>query len=296
MFTSSAVISSFFQFPIRVMPCILLFFCASVPGQERHFGSVDSERTEVNALKVLNDSDWAHTVKPTLQDAPCTYENPAFPDLYPKEAAAALDATSPASPAEPVKADGSEYLIRFESAKPVQTAVEELLALGDKWSAYGTGKREVNPDEGPTDLANARYNVPDMITIVVILKQSGADGASLFDYGFEDNGREFPSHSFRVWPCAGLRTANGQVFARVSGGFGHDPNTKALLLSFPRLIEGKPLISDMREKVDFRLVVNQRVFETTFYINANDVLDGSEKTLYLPSTFTDPKEIARQQP
>jgi hypothetical protein len=67
-----------------------------------------------------------------------------------------------------------------------------------------------------------------------------------------------------------------------------------LQLSFPRLIDGKPLISNVREKVEFRLVVNQRVFETSFFINASDVLDGSERTLYLPSAFTDSKEMARQ--
>jgi hypothetical protein len=42
------------------------------------------------------------------------------------------------------------------------------------------------------------------------------------------------------------------------------------------LLDGKPLISSLREKVEFRMVANQRVFETTFYINASDVLDGSE--------------------
>jgi hypothetical protein len=54
-----------------------------------------------------------------------------------------------------------------------------------------------------------------------------------------------------------------------------------------------PLI-DETEKVEFRLVVNQRVFETSFFINASDVLDGSERSLYLPSAFTDSKEMARQ--
>ena len=70
--------------------------------------------------------------------------------------------------------------------------------------------------------------------------------------------------------------------------FGH-----VLQLSFQRLIDGKPLISSQHEKVEFRMVVNQRVFETAFYINASDVLDGSEKTLYLPSAFTDQKELAQ---
>ena len=42
------------------------------------------------------------------------------------------------------------------------------------------------------------------------------------------------------------------------------------------------------------MVANQRVFETTFYINASDVLDGSEKSLYLPSAFTDSEEMAQR--
>ena len=42
------------------------------------------------------------------------------------------------------------------------------------------------------------------------------------------------------------------------------------------------------------MVVNQRVFEATFYVNASDVLDGSEKILYLPSTFTAAQELAQQ--
>jgi len=93
-----------------------------------------------------------------------------------------------------------------------------------------------------------------------------------------------------------LRTANGQVFAHVvPEAFGHDGRSKVLQLSFARLIDGKPLISGLHEKVEFRLVVNQRVFETTFYINGGDVLDGSEKALYLPSVFTDPKEIPQHQ-
>src|SRR6266481_2004335 len=230
-----------------------------------------------------------------MQEATGTFQNSAVPDLYQKDKAFVADATSPDRPPEHVKADDSEYLIRFQSAKPVQTAVQELLAIGEKWSAYGTRKWPVSEGVGPTDVANARYNVADMITVAVILKRSAPDGTSLFNYGFEDNGRIFPSHSFRVWPCAGLRTSNREVFAHVvPEAFGHDGKSKVLQLSFPRLIDGKPLISNLHEKVEFRLVVNQRVFETTFYINASDVLDGSEKSLYLPSAFTDSKEMAQK--
>jgi hypothetical protein len=286
MWSSSAAVFSLCKNSIRVACFLFPLQFASVAGQEYRSNSSTTGTVEQEALKVLNDSDWAHTVKPSVQDAPCTYQNPAFSDLYPKDKAFALDATAPGRPPDPVKADDSEYLVRFQSAKPVQTAVQELLAIGEEWSAYGARKWQVSEDDGPTDLANARYNV----------KRSGPDGTSLFNYGYEDDGHKFPSHSFRVWPCAGLRTTNGQVSAHVVPEvFGHDGKSKVLQLSFPRLIDGKPLISSLHEEVEFRLVVNQRVFETTFYINASDVLDGSEKTLYLPSVFTDPKEIPQHQ-
>jgi len=272
--------------------CLFLVCCASVAGQESRSNSPTTEAVEQEALRVLNDSDFARTVKPSLQDAPCTYQNAVFPDLYPKEKAFTLDATSPTRPPDPVKADDSEYLIRFQSAKPVQAAVQELLAMGEKWSAYGKKEWPVRADgEGPTDVANGVYHVADMITIAVILKRPAPDGTSLFNYGFENNRGGF-SHSFRVWPCAGLRTTNGRVIAlAVPDRSGH-----VLQLSFQRLIDGKPLISSQHEKVEFRMVVNQRVFETTFCINASDVLDGSENTLYLPSAFTDAREIPLSQP
>jgi len=270
-----------------------LFLVCSVAGQEYRSNSSTTATVEQEALKVLNDSDWAHTVKPSLQDTPCTYQNAVFPDLYPKEQAFTFDASAPTRPPDPSKADDSEYLIRFQSAKPVQTAVQELLAMGEKWSAYGTKEWPVGAVLGPTDVANGRYNVADMITIAVILKRSAPDGTSLFNYGFENNRGGF-SRSFRVWPCAGLRTTNGQATALAAPE--HGGRSSVLQLSFQRLIHGKPLISSQHEKVEFRMVVNQRVFETTFYINASDVLDGSENTWYLPSAFTDPDEMPQHQP
>jgi hypothetical protein len=290
MWASSPAIPLLAKDPIRIACCMFLFWCTPFTGQEHSPNSPAAEATERNALKLLNDSDWAQPVKPSLQGKPCTYQNPAFPGLYPEEKAAALDSTAPTTPPDPVGSDDSEYLIRFQSAKPVQTAIQELLAMGEKWAAYGTRKHQVREDD-----PSSRYNVADTITIAVILKQAGPDGTSMFNYGYEDNGHIFPSHSFRVWPCAGLRTSNGEVFAHSAPEvFGHDGKSKVLQLSFPRLIDGKPLISNLHEKVEFRLVVNQRVFETTFYINASDVFDGSEKFIYLPSVFTDSKEMAEK--
>jgi hypothetical protein len=256
---------------------------------------------ELEALKVLNDSDWAHTIEPTLQDTPCTYENAAFPGLYEKDWAAEADARVSAVPNEAVRPDNSEYLVRFQSAKPVQAAIEQLLAMGQQWSAYGESKQEVNQAEGPTDVANVQYNAADMITIAVIQKRQAPPGTSLFDYGFKDNGRIFPSKGFLVFPCAGLRTSNGQVHAYLAGAgsgaifdLNGEPLPHGLLLSFPRLINGKPLISKPHQEVEFRFIVNQRVFETKFYINTSDVLDGSEKSISLNCAFTNLDELPEQ--
>ena len=289
--TSPAAIFLLYKDPIRIVCCMLVLWCTTVTAQEQSPDSPATEAGERVALKLLNDSDWAHTVRPSLQDTRCTYQNPAFPGLFPEDKAVAIDARAPATPPDPVRPDDSEYLIRFQSAKSVQTAIQELVAMGEKWAAYGKRKYQVSEDEGPTDLDHSIYNIADMITIAVLLKRAGPDGRSMFNYGYEDNEHKLPSHSFRVWPCAGLRTSNGQVFARTARP---DSKSKVLQLSFPRLIDGKLLISNPHEKVEFRLVVNQRVFETTFYINASDVLDGSESSLYLPSAFTDSKEMAQK--
>src|SRR5208283_5764375 len=132
MWSPSPAIPLFRKDPIRIACFVLLFWCAPVTGQEHSLNSPATEAVERAALKLLNDSDWAHTVKPSLQETPCTYQNPAFPGLYPEDKAAAVDATAPAAPQDPVRPDDSEYLIRFQSAKPVQTAIRELLAMGEK--------------------------------------------------------------------------------------------------------------------------------------------------------------------
>jgi hypothetical protein len=292
MSISSPAISLLWKSSIRIACCALLFWCAAITGQENRSGSPASDAVEQEALNVLNDSAWAHNVSPSLQDTRCSYKNPAFPGLYPGDRAV-IDVV----PTEAVRPDGSEYLIRFQSAKPVQSAIQRLLGMGEKWSAYRREAYHASKDARPTDLPNEYHPYLDRITIAVILKHVNPSGPNLFDYAFKDQGRNFPSTSFDFLPCAGLRTSHGQVFAHgfAMRVFGYAGEPRALQFSFPRLlVDGKPLISESREKVEFRLVVNQRVFETTFYINAIDVLDGSEKSLYLPSAFTDLKEMARQ--
>jgi hypothetical protein len=95
MWTSSAATPLLCKNSIRIACCTLLFWCASVTGQEGRSHSPAPGAVEQEALKVLNDSDWAHTVKPSLQDTPCSYQNPAFPGLFTEDKAAVIDDLPP---------------------------------------------------------------------------------------------------------------------------------------------------------------------------------------------------------
>ena len=154
---STVAIPSLWKESSQIACCMLLFWCAAAAGQENHSTSPASETVEQQALNVVNDSDWAHTVTPTTQDTPCSYQNPAFPGLYPEDKAAAVDAAAPVMPTDVPKPDGSEYLVRFQSAKPVQAAVQQLLAMGEKWSAYGPERRvsETDDERHPSPEAHA---------------------------------------------------------------------------------------------------------------------------------------------
>ena len=274
----------------RIGICILLLVGSSIVwgiARARTAPAGDGA-SEIAALKTLNDSDWARTVTPSLQDEPCGYRNPAFPGLSPSWTAS----SDPPPATEPVKPDRSDYLVRFQSAKPVQAAAQQLTTTG-KWSDYSS-QRALDANDGPTDLATGNYNVADMITIALILKHPDPENPNFFNYAFEQDGRAFPARGFQVWPCSAIKTSNGQTFARITPSVFHLHAPFAIQFSFPRVIDGKPLIAGPREKVEFRLVAQQRVFEATFYINAADALDGSESRLFLPNGFTDPIELVRQ--
>jgi hypothetical protein len=247
-----------------------------------------TEWTQDEALRVLNDSPWAHTVTPTTQDTACDFEHPVFPGLFSEDQAALRDAGYPAgSVSEAVKPDTAEYLVRWLSAKPVQAAIERMMALNDVWSFLAV-RVNASDEGGPTNVEEHRYNIMDMITIAVILEHPGTDGLSFLDYAFSDHGHGLPSPGWHVWPCAGLKTPNGQVHADLlGGGHGFQSHANALELSFPRLVHGKPLITHANEKVEFRFVAKQRVFETTFTVDPKDLLDGSEPVEYLVTALDD---------
>lgn len=290
MHTSWLSFSRRFRISLQCVCCCVLV-AGSVPAtaDDDFLSKPPQQWTEAEALQVLNDSPWAHTITTTTQDFRCDYEHPAYPESYQKGRAEELDSMVPTPPATDVKPDGAEYLVRFLSVKPMQAAVERLLSLDpEKWRNYRTGYG-LESGLKPTNVEERWYNPADEITIVIVLKRSGPGGASFRDYAFHR--KDEPKSGLRhLWPCAAVKTANG-VTTAVLGGPVRDDGWNApkdIALSFPSTYRGKPLIAHPNEKLDFRFVANQRVFETTFYVNPSDLFDGTETTLHIPRTVDEP--------
>jgi len=279
------------QIGVRIA-CWLAFLWTTVflTADETFLGKPPEEWTEAEALQVLSDSPWAHTITTTTQDSQCGYDNPVFPGLYSEEQAERMSSISPTPPAASVKPDGAEYVVRLVSVKQMQAAADRLISLDRKWARYSRGYG-LEPGSKPTNIAERWYNPADEITIAVVLKHPGPDGASFLDYAFDKEKREFPGGGlYDVWPCAAVKTAEGQVTA-VSIGMGSDSqgNLSALHLSFPsNANHGRHLVSHPNEKMLVRMILNQRVFETTFVVSPRDLLDGTERALHIPSTVDEP--------
>jgi len=91
-----------------------------------------------------------------------------------------------------------------------------------------------------------------------------------------------------LWACSGIRTANGEfhgVIAYATGlSIAKHGEVTGISISFPRIVDGKPSITRRDEKVEFRMILNQHVFETTFHVNPRDLFDGTETALRIPPT------------
>jgi hypothetical protein len=281
----------------RLLPIAVLSFCCfaliagSVPltADDSFLSKPPEEWTESEALHVLNDSPWAHTITTTTQDSQCDYEHPAFDGLVEEEFAREADSITPTPPAVEVKPDGAEYLVRLVSVKPIQAAVKRLMSLDfEKWKVYTSGAG-LQPGSKPTNLEERWYNPADEITIALVLKRSGPEGRSFLDYAFRDK-TIFPGGGLvHLWACSAIKSANGQVSAVTAGlGGGKSPTPSAIHLSFPRDYHGKPLISHQNEKLQVRIILNQRIFETIFYVNGTDLFDGTETIMHIPSRVDEP--------
>jgi hypothetical protein len=280
------IVSFLFEKRVIEASCLLLAVAViRAASDEGYLRKPPEQWTEEEALKVLNDSPWAKTVKPSTQDTACGFKNPAIPGEFSEDQAEKLEILVPTGPSLPVKPDGAEYLIRWQSAKPMQAAVQRLIALGDQWKEYGFERHKASGDS--TDLEKRQYFDAGMIGIRVILKHKGPDGESFLDYFFDAARKTWPAQGIILWPCAGLKTEEGVTYAQAADG-GH--GDFAITMFFPSSIHGKPLITKPEEKVEFRCVAKQRVFETTFTIRAADLVpDRSEPVLYYPTVVTDLK-------
>src|SRR6267378_1084641 len=286
---SSLLLPGLSQVGLRAI-CGLALVAGSVPMTANlPFLSKPSEEwTEAEALQVLNDSSWAHTITAATQDTPCNYEHPVFAGLFSEEMAQRIDSISPSFPAEQVKPDEAEYLVRLVSVKPMQAAAGRLISLDEKWANYRSGV-VLEPGSKPTNMDERWYNPADEITIVVALKRPGPEGTSFLDYAFEDRKTSVALKVNHMFACAGLRTANGQTHAVTARmGHGNDNRVSAIVMSFPSIVERKPLISHPEEKLEFRFILNQRVFETTFNVNPTDMFDGSETVMHTPARVDEP--------
>ncbi len=290
MRVSSLSFSGIFQVGSRITCCVALV-AASFPvtANEPFLDKPSGEWNEREALQVLSDSPWARTITTSTQDFPCGYEHPAYPGTYTQEFAQEHDSITAVRPATDVKPDGAQYLVRLVSVKPMQAAVERLISLDhEKWAHYYQGYG-LEPGSKPTSLAERWYNPADEITISIILKHPGPRGASFHDYAFRRE--NLPGSGLRhLWPCAAVKTANGVTTAVLGGPATYEDGTPSddITLSFPSTFRGKPLISHLNEKLEFRFVANQHVFEATFYVNPSDLFDGTETLLHIPRTIDEP--------
>ena len=283
-----------FQICLRSIWCLALV-AGSVPmtAHENFLSKSPEQWTENEALQVLNDSPWAHTVTNTVQNTQCDYEHPVYAGLFTEETAQRVDSLTPTPPAKEVQPDGAEYVVRLVSVKPMQAAVERLISTDEKWARYRGGVG-LEPGAKPTNLAEGWHNPADEITIAVMLKHAGPHRGSFRDYAFKDNGSGVSVAVRHFFACTGVRTANGQIHA-VTGGLGVDKDHKAsaIYMSFPSVVDGRPLITHRDEKLEFRFIANQRVFEATFYVNPADLFDGTETVIHIPPTVDEATSAPR---
>lgn len=271
----------------------LLLAAGAIPAasDESYLSKALQLRTEEEVLRVLNDSPWAKTVTPSTQDTACGYKNPAIPGEFTEDDAERLEILVPTGESVPVKPDRAEYLIRWQSVKPMQAAVQRLLALGDQWKEYGGEEHKAHVP----GWENYRFYTTGMIGISIILKHKGPEGESFLDYFFDMPKKALPAPGVNLWPCACLKTEAGVTCARALGHGHMGLENPAITMFFSSSVHGGPLIAKPEEKVEFRFVAKQRVFEATFVIKADDLVpDMSEPVLYYPTAWTDLKAVKEE--
>jgi len=286
--------SRIFQESLRAIACVVFLGGAvALRGDDSFLSKPPEEWTEDEAARVLEDSPWAHRITTTTQEFQCDFEHPVFPGMYSEEYARKAHFRELEIPASEVKPDGAEYVVQFLSVKPMQAAIARLLALdGEKWRDYGGGT-VLTPGSPPSNPYEHHFNPGDEFAVSIILKKPGPGGASFRDYAFPHKGAEGEKAArTRFSPaCGGIRTANGIGKWYLNGPVRDEEayHPASFTVFYAGTVNGRPLITHPNEKVEFRYVADQRVFETTFYVDPKDLFDGTETILHEPTTIASPK-------
>jgi hypothetical protein len=129
-----------------------------------------------------------------------------------------------------------------------------------------------------------------------LLPRVSAAALFFLDYAFDKDKKAFPGPRIRhLLPCAAIRTPDGQSGAMITSlAVDTNKNPSVAWFSFLSRREGKPLISHYEEKVEFRFIADQRVFETTFAVNPSDLFDGSEQVVFIPPTVDQPSSAVNE--
>ena len=252
----------------------LLLLTVPLQADEPFLRKPSDQLSEAESLQILNRSPWAQEITTTVQDSECSAERPAFPKR---------EVIADASKLTTVPPDGATYVIRFISVKPMQAAAKRLSLIAPELGV--NNQMTLFPGSGPTNIRELHYNPSDEIAVAVVLRDAGPHGESFLDYAFE-NKKTFPGKRLtELWRCAELQTASGTVSAVLSGlGGNRNGDVSAIEFFFPSVVNGRKLITNKNEKVQFRFVAAQRVFDATFAIDAADLMDGTETELFMPST------------
>lgn len=211
------------------------------------------------ALKVVQNSPWAHekvVVAPLLipkarpagsdggaaaaDDLPPPAEAPAEPmPTSPRRGQRPSEAARRPLPPGPWTFNTAEYLVRWETAWPVAEAFQQLEALGEHASAQF---------QAPTPRRPA-----DRYVVTVKTTRPAALGADIFAHLSEQQLRE----------AARLKTSRGAVPPLETERSGVGANA-AVHFFFPRIYQGRPLLREGNDTVEFQFVTKQFRLATKF--------------------------------
>jgi hypothetical protein len=239
--------------PVLLAAGVLAVVSAGAGAEEFWTRKPASEWTAKEALQVVRDSPWAKE-QPIAHPRQAVSMGASVPvgDRDPREE---IESTLPPEaqrdpnrepprrpPPQPLITRGS-YLVRWESAGPVEDAFARLEELGERKKALAEAPAPRLPEN--------RY----VVTVKIL--QPAEPGPDLFDDLSLDTLRK----------RARLKTRHGEVAAEEAERTG----TAAVHFFFVRDFSGKPLLEGGRERVEFHFRGERLTLAAEFEVRKDDV-------------------------